>query len=98
MSVCPPTAAERRTSREVRDVPILLQKSAVTDCTGPFESRDVDWPLSLLRNSDATQCTEPQQAAVVLPVLRAVVGSERWLQEQTRPERRAGRAIAVARV
>src|SRR6516162_4130582 len=35
---------------------------------------------------------EPQQVAVVSPMLRAAVGSERWLQEQTRPEHRAGRA------
>src|SRR6516162_645621 len=41
---------------------------------------------------------EPQQVAVVSPMLRAAVGSERWLQEQTRPEHRAGRAIAVDRV
>src|SRR5262245_29065986 len=30
MSACPPTAAEKRTSRDVRDVPILLQKSLMT--------------------------------------------------------------------
>jgi hypothetical protein len=54
--------------------------------------------LTLFTNSEATQCTEPQLVAVVPPVLRAAGGSERWLQEQTRPERRVGRAIAVARV
>ena len=80
---------------------ILLQKSPVTD--------DVDLAISLgatgfgprprrsLRNSYATQYTEPERVAVAQPMTRAAAGSERWQLEQTRPGRLVDHAVEVDR-
>ena len=42
-------------------------------------------PRRSLRNSYATQYTEPERVAVAQPAMRAVLGSGRWRPEQTRP-------------
>src|SRR6476659_1732963 len=80
---------------------ILLQKSPVTD--------DVDLAISLgatgfgprprrsLRNSYATQYTEPERVAVAQPARRAVAGSEQWRPEQIRPEHLVDHAVEADR-
>src|SRR5579872_5415805 len=92
----PPIATKLRTSREVRFVPILLQKS-VASGGGQSVMRPTvtgfDLPaLTPLRNSDATQCTGLDMAAPGQPVMRAGAGSGRWRREQTHPGRLVGRA------
>src|SRR6478736_7258611 len=89
------------TSRHVCFVPILLQKSPVTD--------DVDLAISLgatgigprprrsLRNSYATQYTEPERVAVAQPAMRAAAGSEQWRPEQIRPEHLVDHAVEADR-
>ena len=80
---------------------ILLQKSPVTD--------DVDLAISLgaagfgprprrsLRNSYATQYTEPERVAVAQPAMRAAAGSEQWRPERTHPGRLVGHEVEADR-
>lgn len=81
--------------------PILLQKSAVTDdVVRPFQLGRrglVPRRRRSLRNSYATQYTEPERVAVAQPAIRAAAGSEQWRPEQTRPERLVDHAIEVDR-
>jgi hypothetical protein len=86
---------------QVRKVPILLQKSAVTDdVVRPFHLGRrglVPRPRRTLSNFYATQYTEPQRVAVAQPAMRAAVGSEQWRPEQTRPERLVDHAVETDR-
>src|SRR6187551_362286 len=89
------------TKADVAYWPILLQKSPVTD--------DVDLAISLgatgfgprprrsLRNSYATQYTEPERVAVAQPAMRSAAGSEQWRPEQTRPEHLVDHAVEADR-
>jgi hypothetical protein len=53
--------------------------------------------LTLLRNSNATRCTEPERVVDERPAMRAAAGSERWQQEQTRLGRLVVHAVEAGR-
>jgi hypothetical protein len=92
---------DRKARADFRFWPILLQKSAVTDdVVRPFQLGRrglVPRRRRSLRNSYATQYTEPERVAVAQPAIRAAAGSEQWRPEQTRPERLVDHAIEVDR-
>jgi len=92
---------QSQVSRHVRKVPILLQKSAVTDdVVRPFHLGAAGFgprPRRSLRNFYTTQYTEPERVAVAQPAMRAAVGSERWRPEQIHPGRLGGHAVEAGR-